>query len=88
MKAVLSADFVDKDLSVDKADPAKVGEGAKVQLYPTDTGGFTHKDEGTLVKLSKDEVAIAVKSEKDGVEVHLHAPRWNFRIAETGGSRL
>ena len=59
-----------------------------VQVYPTDGGGFTHKDVGRLVKLTKDEVAIAVRSETNDTEVHVHAPRWGFKVEEVAESRL
>lgn len=87
VRAVLGADFSDKDLSVDPKDPVQLKDGTNVELYPTDSGGFgPHKDRGRLIKLTKDEVAIAVESEQG--ETHVHAPRWNFRIAELAESRL
>ncbi len=59
------------------------------QLYPTDGGGYgPYKDRGRLIKLTKDEVAIAVESEDKQKEVHIHAPRWNFKIVPLDGSRL
>lgn len=88
VEAVLGADFSDNDLFVDAGDPIKVENGTTVELFPTDSGGFTHKDQGQLVKLTKDEVAIAVRSEKGEKDVHVHAPRWNFKIQEVGDSRL
>ncbi|KAK3719958.1 hypothetical protein LTR37_004081 [Vermiconidia calcicola] len=88
VQAVLGADFSDKDQTVDANDPTQVKVGTTVELFPTDGGGFTHKDKGRLIKLTKDEVAIAVESEKGSVEVHVHAPRWNFRISEARDARL
>ena len=43
---ILKAEFSDNDLFVDSDDPVKLGSGASVQLFPTDGGGFTHKDTG------------------------------------------
>lgn len=79
VRAIVSSDFSDKQPAVDANDPLRLQEGASVELFPTDGGGFTHKDIGRLVKLGKDEVAIAVQA-KSGEEVRVHAPRWNFRI--------
>lgn len=90
VQAVLSSDFTDKQLSVDSNDPVQLKEGTSVEVFPTDGGGFMDKDKdrGRLIKLTKDEVAIAVQSEKGDKELHIHAPRWNFRIREASGSRL
>lgn len=85
--AILGPDFSDYDLFVDGTDPIQLQSGTNVQLFPTDGGGFTHKDTGRLVKLTKDQVAIAVRSEK-GEEVHVHAPGWGFKVQEDDGSRL
>ena len=70
--AILGAEFTDKDLFVDQGDPMQLSEGSEVELFPTDGGGYTHQDRGRLIKLTKDEVAIAVQSEQ-GREVHVHA---------------
>ena len=70
--AILGAEFTDRDLFVDQDDPVQLSEGSEVGLFPTDGGGYTHQDRGRLIKLTKDEVAIAVQSEQ-GREVHLHA---------------
>jgi len=82
---VLSSE-VDGDETVDERDPLGLKRGETVQVWPIDTG-FNHKDRGRLVKLTKDEVVIAVASQTAGKEVYLHAPRWGFRIArDTGGN--
>jgi hypothetical protein len=90
VSAVLSSDFTDKELSVDSNDPIQLRAGTSVEVYPTDGGGFMdkNKDRGRLIKLTKDEVAIAVQSEQGDKEVHIHAPRWNFKIREASASRL
>ena len=87
VKAVLDADFSDNPI-VDPKDPVGLEAGTNVELYPIDSGGFTHKDKGRLVKLTRDDVAIAVRSERAEREVHVHAPRWNFRVAEVESARL
>jgi hypothetical protein len=90
VQAVLDSDFSDDKLSVDSADPIQLKEGANVEVFPMDGGGFMdkNKDRGRLIKLTKDEVAIAVQSQKGDKEVRIHAPRWNFKIREASGSRL
>ena len=88
VSAVLAADFSDKDLIVDANDPLQLKAGVEVKVFPTDGGGYSHRDEGRLVKLTKDEVAIAVQSEQGAKEVHIHAPRWHFRVSSVGGASL
>lgn len=88
VEAVLSADFSDKETAVDEMDPIKISAGSNVVVFPTDSGGLNHKDRGRLIKLTKDEVAIAVQSQQPGKEVHVHAPRWNFKVAELDAAKL
>lgn len=47
------------------------------------------QDRGRLVKLTKEEVSIAVQA-KSGEEIRLHAPRWQFRVRaiKTDAARL
>ena len=88
--AVLSSSFSGEALVVNSNDPIGLKAGAAVEVYPTDGGGFQEKDRdrGRLIKLTKDEVAIAVSSPKDGKEVRIHAPRWNFKVREATTARL
>lgn len=76
---ILQAPYTDADTFVDPDDPLALKFYALVDLFPTDGGGFTHKDRGALVKLTKDEVAINVQA-PTGKDVRVHAPRWSFRI--------
>lgn len=75
---VLSSRFTDLELAVDANDPLKLQEGTVVDVFPLDSG-HTHQDRGRLIKLTKDEVAISLES-RSGVELHVHAPRWQFRV--------
>lgn len=86
---MLAAKFSDENLVVDK-DPTGLKQGVLVQLYPLDGGGFSEstRDTGRLIKLTKDEVAIAVRSETDDIEVHVHAPRWGFKAQQVDGAQL
>lgn len=86
-RVVTSSQFSDEDLMVDANDPLELKEGTMVEVFPVDYGGHFHKDSGRLVKLTKDEVAIAVQS-KSGSEIHIHAPRWQFRVKTLAGARL
>lgn len=64
--------------NVDGNDPLGLKKGSKVKVSPIDTG-YTAQEEGSLVTLNAEEVVIAKKT-KNGDEVFLHCPRWNFRI--------
>ncbi|ORY19794.1 hypothetical protein BCR34DRAFT_629917 [Clohesyomyces aquaticus] len=57
-----------------KDDPLKLREGDEVQVYALDYGA-SHKDRGSLVGLSINEVVI-----RNSEGLHLHFPRWNFRV--------
>jgi hypothetical protein len=76
---VTAAAFSDTDVTVDENDPTQLARGTVVEFFPTDGGGFFHQDRGELVKLSSNEVAIAIKA-PSGQTLHLHAPRWQFKI--------
>ncbi|KAK5685235.1 hypothetical protein LTS10_003312 [Elasticomyces elasticus] len=78
---LLGRPLAELDPIVEPDDPLHLRRGALVDLYPTDGGGFTHQDRGTLVKLTKDEVAIEVHA-PTGDAIYIHAPRWSFRIEE------
>lgn len=77
---VTTSQFSDDSLGIEANDPSGLQEGLDVELYPTDSGGFTHQDRGRLVRLTRNEVAIAVQSRQNGQEVRVHAPRRGFRI--------
>ncbi|KAI9709975.1 MAG: hypothetical protein M1820_003053 [Bogoriella megaspora] len=81
------SDFVET-VAVDGNDPLRLKEGTTVEVWPIDSG-FSHKDRGRLVGLTKDEVVAAVQT-KERREVRVHMPRWGFRIREvdSGNARL
>lgn len=79
LTTITAADFTDADVSVDARDPLQLPAGTFVSLWPTDGGGRGYQDYGSLVKLTRDQVAISLKA-SNGKEIRLHAPRWNFRI--------
>ncbi|KAF2007497.1 hypothetical protein P154DRAFT_614838 [Amniculicola lignicola CBS 123094] len=55
-------------------DPLGLSEGDAVEVYPTDYG-FTHKDHGSIIGLTSNEVVIL-----NSKGLHLHFPRWNFHV--------
>ena len=69
-----------RDLEFDDQDVLGLKKGQRVSIAPVDFG-FTHKDEGPLVSLSKEEAVIEVDVPvgKDG-KLRLHYPRINFKI--------
>ncbi|KAF2725254.1 hypothetical protein K431DRAFT_215966 [Polychaeton citri CBS 116435] len=86
-QAIVSADYFDKQTVVDASDPLRLTRGQRVHVSPIESG-FRHKDIGSLVKLTKEEVAVAVKTKDGKGEVRIHAPRWGFRIQAVEDSRL
>lgn len=98
-RVILGAPFAElagEEDPVDEKDPVAVAQGlkqgAKVRLWPTDSGSF-HKDSGVLVSFKKGEVVIETRGANGDGEalVKLHAPRHGFRvrrIVEDGESKL
>lgn len=77
---ILASGFTETEsLGVDSSDVLGLKRGQKVSVAPVDFG-FTHKDEGTLVGLSKDEVVLEVDVPDDQGKLRLHYPRINFKI--------
>jgi hypothetical protein len=81
MQHIVAASYHDQQTGVDETDPVKLKEGDLVQLWPTDSG-FRHKDQGHLVKLTRDEVVLAIQTKSGGQEIRVHAPRWGFRVVK------
>lgn len=71
---VLNSSMTPEATKFDSDDPLKVQAGDQVQVFPSDYGQ-NNKDHGTLLGLSTHEVVIRNKK-----GLHLHFPRWNFRI--------
>ncbi|KAL9070969.1 MAG: hypothetical protein Q9157_005630 [Trypethelium eluteriae] len=82
---IVQSEFAEAKPEFDEDDPTGLTEGAEVQLWPTDSG-FTNKDQGTLVGLTKEEVVISMQTKQGGEEIRIHAPRWGFRIREVDKS--
>jgi len=75
---VLKAEFNEKNLKVE-ADPVGLKDGDLVDMHPVDTG-YNARDSGKLIALNSHEMAISTMSEQEGKEIHIHYPRWNFKI--------
>jgi hypothetical protein len=75
-----TARMVESAGEVDANDPTGFKAGDEVEIWPIETG-FSHHDRGTLITLTPDEMVIAKKTKVGGKEIHVHAPRWGFRIA-------
>jgi glutathione S-transferase len=73
---VLNTKSSPEPLSFDENDPLGLKQGDNVEVYPSDYGQ-AHKDRGTLIGLTVSEVVIC-----NSKGLHLHFPRWNFRIAK------
>lgn len=81
-KSITEANF--NVVKVDEGDPLGLRAGQEVEVWPTDSGS-SHKDRGTLVGLTANEVVIATKAQ-GGKEVRIHCPRTNFRIRAIAGA--
>ena len=81
-KRVLDAQFADKEIGVNAADPLGLKQGQEVEVWASDmASGFKHRDRGTLVGLNDEEVVISVSIGAAGKDIRLHAPRSGFRVA-------
>ena len=64
-------------------DPTGFEKGTKVDLYTTDVpSGIQNKDTGELIGLTDDNVTMGGKT-KNGVDVRIHYPRLNVKIARS-----
>lgn len=79
---ILNATSSTEPLSFDDNDPLGFKAGDTVEAYPSDYGQ-AHKDRGTLVGLTASETVI-----RNSKGLHLHFPRWNFRINKAAALRL
>ncbi|KAF1934406.1 uncharacterized protein M421DRAFT_415436 [Didymella exigua CBS 183.55] len=68
-------------LTFDDHDPLGFKAGDTVEVYPSDYGQ-AHKDRGTIIGLTVSEVVI-----RNSKGLHLHFPRWNFRITKAAAQK-
>lgn len=71
---ILDASTPTEPVTFDVNDPLKLKSEDLVDVYPSDYGQ-AHKDRGTLIGLTASEIVI-----RNSKGLHLHFPRWNFRI--------
>lgn len=80
VQRILAASFTESEcIDVDEADVLGLKAGQRVTVAPVDFG-FTHKDEGVLVGLSREEAVIRVNVPEGNGALRLHYPRINFKI--------
>ncbi|GME43403.1 hypothetical protein GTA08_BOTSDO12238 [Neofusicoccum parvum] len=82
---VSGANLAESGGHVDAADPLGLEKGQEVEVWPIDSG-FNHHDRGTLVSLTPDEVVLASRTAAAQNAVHIHFPRWGFRVVRAGGA--
>jgi hypothetical protein len=66
---------------VDAQDPTAFKAGDEVTVWPLDSG-TSHRDTGKLLSLTPNDIVIAKRTNVDDLEIHLHMPRWGFRIVK------
>ncbi|KAF2161424.1 hypothetical protein M409DRAFT_28155 [Zasmidium cellare ATCC 36951] len=80
VRRILASDLTEAESpGVDESDILGLKQGQRIIVALVDFG-FTHKDEGILVGLAKDEVVIEVDVPGDNAKLRLHYPRINFKI--------
>ncbi|KAL9006031.1 MAG: hypothetical protein Q9188_001209 [Gyalolechia gomerana] len=90
VKFITQVEFADPDGNVDDKDPLGLKKGQDVESWPIDSG-FTHRDRGQLVALTRQEVILKTQAKLGHRDIHIHHPRTNFRIRavdDNGGSKL
>jgi len=85
VEQILTSGFQEDNLEF-QADPTNLTQGQSVRMYPIDPGS-NYQDSGRLVGLSTTEAVISTLSEKDGKEVRIHYPRWNFAIERANAAK-
>ncbi|KXS97774.1 hypothetical protein AC579_8824 [Pseudocercospora musae] len=76
---ILAAGFTEQDPCFDETDVLGLQKGQPITIAPVDFG-FTHKDEGNLIGLSRNEVVIEAQVPQGMGSLRLHYPRINFKI--------
>lgn len=78
-KKIGAASFFEPETSgVGGNEPLDLKAGDEVDVAPIDTGSDV-KERGQLLTLGPEEIVVGVKT-RDGVDVRIHTPRWNFSI--------
>jgi hypothetical protein len=68
-------------------DPLKLKPGDEVEVFPIDSG-FTHRDRGTLLTLTPNEVVVGKTMNAGGGPIRVHYQRWGFRVIKVASNKL
>lgn len=82
-----NAKFVESVGEVAANDPLKLKPGDEIEVYPLETG-FTHRDRGTLLTLTPNEVVVGKKMNAGGGPIRVHYQRWGFRVRKIADAKL
>jgi hypothetical protein len=66
---------------VDANDPTGLRAGDLVTTWPTDSGS-AHRETGILLSLTPREMVISKRTRVGNTEIHVHMPRWGYRIVK------
>jgi hypothetical protein len=87
VKYMQGARFVESVGEVAANDPLGLKAGEEIEVWPIETG-FSHRDRGTLLTLTPNEVVVGKKMYVGGGDIRVHAPRWGFRITRVSKAKL
>jgi len=87
IKHLAKSRFYEPFGDIDANDPTAYKAGDEVAVYPTDTGA-SHKDTGKLLSLTPNDIVIAKRTKVGDLEIHVHAPRWGFRVTKVKQGRI
>lgn len=88
IKHLSQSRFYESVGDVDVNDPKGLQPGQQVTAYPLDTG-FSHPDTGKLLTLTPNEIVIGKETNAEGgFEIHVHMPRWGFRVMKAKEGKL
>jgi hypothetical protein len=81
IKQIAGSRFYEAVGEVDANDPTALKAGDEVTVWPIETGSG-HKDSGKLLGLTPHDIVISKRTKVDNVEIHIHMPRWGFRVVK------
>jgi hypothetical protein len=87
IKYMQTAKFAESIGDVAVNDPLKLKAGDEVEVFPIDSG-FSHRDCGTLLTLTPNEVVVGKKMNVGGGPIRVHYQRWGFRVNKTSSHKL
>lgn len=81
------AKFAESIGEVAANDPLQLKAGDEVEVFPIETG-FSHRDRGTLLTLTPNEVVVGKKMNAGGGPIRVHYQRWGFRVIKISSNKL